>query len=104
MSKDMLNHIGVHVKEIWWNFDKIWVVKFRSLWQSSISKIDEPIGKFLVSRHAAHVLDQSNLFQKRPSPVVDDGGFSNFHPVSVFNKGQALSEIAAKKENFATVW
>jgi hypothetical protein len=104
MSEDMLNHIGVHVKEILWNFDEVWIVKFRYLLQSSITKIDEPIGEFLASRHGAHVLDQSDLFEERPSPVVDDGGFSDLHPVSVFNNGQALSEIAAKKENFATVW
>ena len=99
----MLNHIGVHVKEILWNFDEVWVVKFWCLWQTSISKIDEPIGEFLASRHGAHVLDQSDLFEERPSPVVNDGGIGDLHPVSVFHNGQALSKIAAKKENFATV-
>ena len=78
----MLNHIGVHVKEILWNFDEVWVVKFWCLWQTSISKIDEPIGEFLASRHGAHVLDQSDLFEERPSPVVNDGGFGDLHPVS----------------------
>lgn len=72
-------------------------------WYSPVSEIGEPIGKFLAARDGAHFLHQPNLSEKRPSRVVDDGGFSYLYPVSMFNNGQALSEIAAKKENFATV-